>query len=266
MFRSSKFSFEISFCYSSFASDLKSASSSFLSCVSLISSATTRAIISSDMFFNLTATFFVVEIKRWLKKFLTAFAISRFALFFAFFSFLIKRMKWSFRQFRTMITSLKQITMFEKRSRLFRLTKIRWQSFKSRVWSFKTVICFSLIFKNRRTEASVFKSYLNWSQRILICCLCELRSRDVRWKQSSTFEVNDVSENWTLRSRRFFNELIITEKLKEIISMSFQTFLTILNLKIAFRKRWKIFKKFKRLNLTFSCFIALFTTLSWCCL
>ena len=152
--------------------------------------------------------------------------------------------------------------MFEKRSRLFRLTKICWQSFRFCVWSFKTIVCFSLIFKNRKIKALIFKSCLNWSRKVLIYCLYELKSRDVRWKQSSISEIDDMFENWASRSRRFFNESIIIEKSKKIISMNFQAFLTILNLKIAFRKRWKIFKKFKRLNLTFFYLIVLFTTLS----
>ena len=151
----------------------------FLNCVNSILSTTTRAITSSNIFFNLMITFFAAEVKRRLKKFLTTFAISRFALFFAFFNFLIKRIEWSFRQFRTIITSLKQIIMFKKRLRLFRLTKIRWQSFKSRVWNFKAVVCLSLIFRNYRTKASIFRSFLNRLRKALICCLCKLRSRDV---------------------------------------------------------------------------------------
>ena len=149
MFKSNKFLFEVNFYCSSFALNSESASSFFLNYVNLISSTITRAIISSNMFFNLTTTFFVAEVKRWLKKFLTIFAISRFALFFAFFSFLIKWIEWSFRQSYTIITSLKQITMFKKRSRLFRLTKAHWQHREFKKW---------------KSVQRYYKKVSNWSE------------------------------------------------------------------------------------------------------
>ena len=169
-----------------------------------------------------------------------------------------------------MITSLKQIIVFKKRSRLFRLTKACWQSFKSRMCNFRMIIYCSLIFKNRINDVrriSVFKSFRYWSRKTLICVLCEFESRDVRWRHFfSIFEVKKIFESKFSRSRRLFKKSIIIENLKEVILINFQAFAIVLRLKIAFWKRWKIFKKFKRLNLTFFCLTTLFITLSWWCL
>ena len=169
-----------------------------------------------------------------------------------------------------MIASLKQTTVFEKHSRLSRLTKACWQLFKFRICNFRIIVCCSLVFKNRingARRASVFKSFQYWSRRALICALCEFEPRDVHWRHFfSISEAKEISENKFSRSRRLFKKSIIIKDLKEVILINFQAFATVLRLKVAFRKYWKIFKKFKRLNLTFSCLTTLFMTLSWWCL
>ena len=124
-----------------------------------------------------------------------------------------------------MITSLKQVTIFEKRSRLFRLMKACWQSFKFRMCNFKMIVYCSLIFKNCINDArkiSIFKSFRYWLQRTLICILCEFKPQNVRWKYFfSISEAEKIFESKFLRSQRLFKESIITEELKEVISIIF---------------------------------------------